>query len=164
MIPVIVTVFIWAVIAFAIGLVCAYVGIRFMLMTRNEKHAAEELVKKVEIRTRKEYNKIACLSPKELSSFLTVVFSRRLILVSEQEISEKQMNAHEELYARALAGTLEYLGQETVDAIEYYYGTNYIERWCHEAYLALEHDSIASSIINKERSVESVARRLNEWQ
>lgn len=164
MIPVTIMVFVWAIIALAFGVLCAYAGFRFMSIARQEKHAADDFVRAIEIQTRKEFNKIATLSPSELSRFLTVIFSRKLILCSDQHVSEHEPNAHETLYAYALGATLEYLGPETVEAIDYYYGKDYINRWCHEAYLELEHSNVASSIIAKERDAGTVARQIRAWE
>lgn len=163
MIPIIVMLFIWAIVALAFGIGCAYVGFRFMMQARDAKKKAEDVVRTVEIRVKKEHNKFATLSQDELNSVLMVLFARKLVLSSDQEISEKETDAHEKLLAHAQSAVIEFLGEETVSAIEYYYGKNYIHRWCHEAYLVLEHDRIASSIIKKERDVKSVARHIADW-
>ncbi|MCM1294995.1 MAG: hypothetical protein NC311_05590 [Muribaculaceae bacterium] len=163
MVGALVVLYIWAVIAIVVGGGFAYLAYRYYKKARKYCKMQEDIVKKVELRTKKEYNKIATLPPPELSSYLTVVFSRELIFASDQEISEKQKNAHETLYATALSGVHAFLGEETVAAIEYYYGKEYVDRWCRKAYLALEHDNVASSIIQKERDITSVARRMHEW-
>lgn len=164
-IPIIVTLFIWAVIALAIAIWCLYMGVRFLKVAREEKHTAETFVKETEVRTKKEYNKIATIKQSELNTLLAVTFARKLVLCSDQDISEKDPDAHEALLAHAQSAVIKFLGEETVAAIDYYYGKDYIHRWCHDAYLGLEHDMIASSIIKKEqgRDVKSVARHILEW-
>lgn len=163
MIGALVVLYIWAAGLIAFGLVFSYVTWRYFKKAKEYHKAQEDLLKAAEIKTKKEYNKIATLPFKEFTDFLVVAFSRMLILSSDANVSESPgPNAHEELYMQALARLIEYLGEETVTAIEYYYGKGYLARWCKEAYRYLEYAGVATSIIKKERDVASVARRISE--
>ena len=163
MIGIVIVLYIWAAGLIAFGLAFSYIAFRYFKKGKEYHEAQEDLLKATEIKTKKEYNKIATLPFKEFTDFMIVTFARMLILASDANVSENPgPNAHEELYAQALARLIDYLGVETVAAIEYYYGKGYISRWCKEAYRYLENISVATSIIQKERDVSSVARRLGE--
>ena len=118
MIGALVVLYIWAVGLIAFGLVFSYVAWRYFKKAKEYHKVQEDLLKATEIKTKKEYNKIATLPFKEFTDFLVVAFSRVLILSSDANVSESPgPNAHEELYMQALARLIEYLGEETVTAL-----------------------------------------------
>lgn len=152
------------VILLVIGLICCVGGVKFLIIAMENKKKSDKIVKLVERRTRIEYNKVASLSPNDLHRYLSVVFGRCLIFASDSDVAEKDPKAHETLYGAALSMFLEYLGDETIEAIEYHYGKDYLIRWAKASYRALEYENVASGIIEKSQSQSAISGRIAAWQ
>ena len=74
MIGALVVLYIWAVGLIAFGLVFSYVAWRYFKKAKEYHKVQEDLLKATEIKTKKEYNKIATLPFKEFTDFLVVAF------------------------------------------------------------------------------------------
>lgn len=112
--------------------------------------AAKEEAEAIRIRTEEKYNKYASMPIEELDGVLMTLFACHLETASLTDVSENDPGAALSLYSVASENLLEYLGQETVDAIDYYYGKNYIVRWCELRYQLLENHGIVSRAVRKE--------------
>lgn len=130
-----------------VGLV--YVTYRACKSAIAAKKAAEAYAKKIKTQTDMQYNKYAGLSFSELEAVLQSIYSEQLSIVSAQLVSTNDPNARDVLYAKSLEAMLAYLGPETLDALDYYYGKNFITRWCETKYFLLENDAVISSVIDK---------------
>lgn len=150
----------WAIGALVVGLVAAAVGVCFMVKARKYCIIQEKIVKLVEKRTREKYNAIATLPPKEFGDFLAVMFAKMLEIKSASQVSEADPKADELLYTEATGALIEFLGQETVDAIDYYYGANYIYRWTKSSYALLHKRGLTVKIIAKEMQYETAAKNM----
>lgn len=155
-----VIVWVWTLIAVVVAFIAAHVAVRFMLKARDYAKTQEKLTKLVEKRVRDKHNAIATLPPKELGDFLANLFGKMLELKSASQVSELDPVAEERLYAEATAALMKYLGPETIDAIDYYYGDNYINRWAESSYMLLIKRGIAKNIIQKETQYETTSRNL----
>lgn len=113
------------------------------------KTKAEDYAKKIKTRTDNKYNKYISLTPSELDARLSVIFSQQLELISLTKISEKDPDAAPLLYALAVERVIVYLGPETIEAINYYYGEGYVIRYCETMYKLLENRGIITNIIEK---------------
>ena len=111
---------------------------------------ANSYVAKIKQQTDMQYKKVIQFTPKELDEYLGLIFGYFLELNSEARVSEKDPDANVKLYAHTLSSMLEYLGDESVQALDYYYGSSYVEKWCQLRFMLLENRRIASKIINKE--------------
>lgn len=148
--------YIWAVVMLVAGAAMCLCGIILIKHGRRYKKMQEDLVKAVEIRTKKEYNKIALMSPQDLSAYLTQSFAKMLELESQASISEKDPDATTKLFAVSLAALLRFLGDETVAAIDYYYGKDYVQRWAEYSYRLIEARRLTDSVINKNMPYENL--------
>lgn len=110
---------------------------------------AETYVADVKKRTDMQYKKLIQLSPKDLDEYLGLIFSYYLELNSESRVSEKDPAVVTKLYATILNSMLEYLGDDVVEALDYYYGEEFVEKWCQLRYLILENRRTLSKVINK---------------
>ena len=148
----------WGIGLLAFSVVMCIIGCKFILRARKYKKMQEDIVKKVEVRTRKEYNKIATMSPKDLGEYLSTVFARVLELEAATHVSEKDHDAAERLYGYSVASLCTYLGPETIAAIDYYYGANYVQRWSYHTFRLLSNRGIITAIINKRHSENVVVK------
>lgn len=128
---------IWGIVIFIIGMIFLVIGGLYRKKGKEYHDMQKLLLQESELRVKYQYNKIACLSPKELTDYIGNIFSRYLELVGEQE-TKNDPEVIQRMYANALARTLEHIGDETVLAIEYYYGSQFIEKWSELAMLLLE--------------------------
>lgn len=94
--------------------------------------------------------KIVTLSPKELDSYMATIFGYCLELSSIERVAEKDPDAPVRLYGNTLNSFMEYLGEENIKALDYHYGTGYLERWAQMRYRLLENRGQLSKIINKD--------------
>jgi len=165
-IPVLITLYVLAALLLAFAGTVTVYAIKFLRAARENKKKTELVVKLTEERVRKEYNRIALLDYDKLNRVLSVMFSRYLILSSDANVSEKDPNAYQQLYASALAKMIEYLGPETMKALDYHYGDNYVIRWAESAFRSLEFDGVVSNIVHLQGKVscKDVAQRLATWQ
>ena len=122
---------------------------------------AREHVKMIKERTAKQYNKFIGLSPDELDQFLAKIYSFELELAAVSNISEKDPSAEEKVYETAKEAVLDYLGSETISAIDYYYGTGYVIRWCELRFRYLENTGILKQIIDKNANARTIYGNLN---
>lgn len=106
------------------------------------------------------FNKFITLSPDELDKRLSTIFADQLELASATSVSEKDPNASVILYAKAFEGSIIFLGQKTIDAINYYYGDNYVIKWFETAYKILENRGLVSKIIQKEIYADVIRKEL----
>lgn len=155
-----VIVWVWAIGALLVGLVAAAVGVCFMIKAHKYSVMQEKIVKLVEKRTREKYNAIATLPPKEFGDFLSTMFAKMLEVKSASQVSDADPKADELLYTEATGALIDFLGPETVAAIDYYYGNNYIYRWTKSSYALLHKRGITPKIIAKEIQYETAAKNM----
>lgn len=159
-----VTFFVWGLGLMFVGILAAIAGVKFMFISRRLKDKAELVVKSVENRTKMQYNRIATMSPSELHSYLTVIYSRCLILAADVNVSERDPDGVPLLYTAAVSALLEYLGNDTVAAINYYYGDGYVIRWAKEAYRTVEYEGLVADIIARKNNMKGLATHISQWQ
>lgn len=151
---------VWAVGMLLIGLASAVIGVLFLIKARKYAIMQEKVTKLVEKRTREKYNAIATLPPKEFGEFLTTMFAKMLEIKSASQVSDADPKADERLYIEATGALIEFLGPETIDAIDYYYGADFIYRWTRNSYALLSKRGITTKIILKEMQYESAAKNM----
>lgn len=147
--------YIWAIALLVVGGFFAYMAYKFYRKGRRYADMQEEMVKKAEVRLRKQYNRIATMEPKDFYTFLTDAFGKMLEIEAQTRVSNKDFEAPEKLYAVATTALMAYLGNDTVAAIEYYYGTGFIERWTRYSYRLLESRGVISRFITSDTRYES---------
>lgn len=156
-----ITMMIWGCIALAIGISSAVYGVRFLRAQRKLKRDMETAAKLADLQLRMRYNRIAMLEPKEFHQYLAGMFSRCMEIVTDRDISKKDPDGGIALFTLAAAELIEYLGPETMEAIDYYYGKNYIMRWSKNAYALLDKRGvIGAAIQNKTIRAEHIAKGL----
>lgn len=142
-------VYLWVVCALFITL--ALVIGSFVLFV-HAKRTVDKAAKKAELiekKTKAEFNKVACLSVRELDSYLGGVFTNMLLISSMKDYTPTDPNGAVILYAKSLEAMLVYLGEDTIAAIESYYGKGFVERWCEVRY----------KILNQNGSLANIARQ-----
>ena len=137
-------------------LIGANIKLAYNLIDLNKK--AKKFAEMVVKRTQNKVSKIGSLSPTELDEYLSKLYSGFLITVTEISISEKDPYADGKLYAASVQAMLDFLGPETLRAIEYYYGEGYVIRWCEFRYKWLDNQGLLTQIINKSAKIESVEK------
>ena len=114
----------------------------------------------VKNRTEEKYNKYISLTPQELDDRLINIFALQLELSAVSDISEKDPDAPGLLYGHALEGMMRFIGNHSIDAIDYYYGEDYISKWCEMHYRILENRGVLSKIITRQVYADAIAREL----
>lgn len=148
------TLIIWGVVLLVIGGVVITFGVKFFLAAKQYKEDMEKSAEIADKRLRKGYNRIATMEVEKLHSYLSTIFTRCLEITIDKDISKKDPDAVVALMPLAEEQMMLYLGDETIEAIEYYYGLNYIHRWVELSYRILEKRGIISSWIS-DRSMRS---------
>ena len=113
---------------------------------RRRVKRAKKIVELINRKTKAEFNKIACLPVRELDAYLGGVYTNMLLISSMKDYTPTDPNGAVILYAKSLEAMLVYLGQETVHAIEYYYGEGFIERWCEVRFKILNQNGTLANI------------------
>lgn len=114
----------------------------------NNNKVVNEQAEQIKKYTSMEQNKYASMTLSELEPVLQSLYSQQLSIISAQLISENDPNARDILYAKSLEAMITYLGPETIEALDYYYGKNFITRWCETKYFLLENAAVISEIID----------------
>lgn len=117
---------------------------------KKKRKEADEYAARIKKQTDEKYNKYISLTPSELDARLAVLFSSMLEICSVTSVSEKDPSRAEILYVKATERLLLYLGNESIEAIESYYGKGYIVRWCELQYQLLENHGDLSKILEKQ--------------
>lgn len=153
-----VTVLFWGliVLVLAVGILVANVKLFWYLIERNKLAKAHVMM--VKQKTELKYNKIATMDPSELDDYLIKLFSMQIQITTDADISENDPNAEGKLYFKTAERIIRYLGPETVEAIEFYYGANYIVRWCEMHYMYLnKNNRLLDLIKTKNSSADTIA-------
>ena len=106
-------------------------------------------------RTDMQYKKLISLTPSQLDEYLGMIFGYFLELESVTKISEQDPDGATKLYAGVLKRMFDYIGTDTVEALDYYYGTGFLERWCEVRYSLLENRRILSPILKQTYAFEN---------
>lgn len=116
----------------------------------SREQAVPQTIEQNRIKTSIQTNKIANMSPDELDKYLSMMFGNCLEIVSTAKISERDPDGDVKLYAGTLEQLTNYLGEDTVRALDFYYGEGYLERWCQMRYNLLNIRGQLYPIINKQ--------------
>ena len=143
-----ITLLLWGIGVLIAAIIILVFALKFLVAARKTKEEMDEAAKKADVRLMKQYNRIATLEVEQLHTFLTRMFSSCLEIVSDREISTKDPDSEITLYTLAVQELLLYLGEETIAAIDYYYGHNYIMRWTDNRYKILAKRGIISNMVN----------------
>ena len=158
-----ITLIIWGVSLIGIGAVVIFWGIRFLKTAKAIKKDTEIAAMVADKRLRDQYNRIATLPVTEFHNFLATMFSRCMETMTDQEVSTKDPNGKLVLYTKALEDLLLYLGPETISAIDYYYGKDYIIRWASNAFKLLEKRGIVKTMIsNKAVKADAIQKEIQK--
>lgn len=148
--------------AILVMLVTIIAGVVTTVLMIKKKRMYEEKMKEAEayVLAKKQqndmqYKKIISLTPKELDEYLGIVFGYFLEVNTVSRVSEKDPDASVKLYANTLSSMMSYIGEENIEALDYYYGSDYLSKWCELRYALLENRRILSPIINKTYSFDN---------
>ncbi|MCM1230270.1 MAG: hypothetical protein NC489_09055 [Ruminococcus flavefaciens] len=156
-----ITLLVWSGIFLAMTITVSIFACRFLLSARKTRQEAEKMIKLTEQRLQKQYNRIATLPYDEFQQYMISSFAKSLEIVSYREVSKSDPDGTVTLYTLAVAEMIEYMGLETVDAIEYYYGKDYIHRWTLLSYELLEKRGVITNVIeNKAVRADAVSKSL----
>lgn len=151
---------IWGIVLLILGLAMFVIGYLYLKKGKMYHDTKRAMLIEAEQRVKLQYNKIATMTPNQLTVYLGGIFSRYLELNGELN-SEHDNTILERLFTQTQADLLEYLGQDTVNAIEYYYGSGYIEKWCQLAYFLLEKRKRLSGIVQGSATYGDIERTLS---
>lgn len=154
------TLFLYSAILFAVLVAMVALSIGFYRRAKRYAKLQEMLTKRLEKRLQNKYNRIATLEPKDLGAFLTKAYAQSLELAAIANTSENDPDAQEVLSVAALATLRKYLGEDTVEAIDYYYGSDYLGRWTMQVFRLLENRGVLPTIIKQELTAEGIMSRL----
>lgn len=121
------------VLAGSVLMIC--IKLAYLLIQRNKQAKLQSAQTKKRIEEK--YNKIASLSPSEFDSYMTGLLSMMIQIVNDADISDRDPDAENKLYFHVLERLMVYLGTDTIQAIEYFYGKNYLTRWIQLRYTYL---------------------------
>lgn len=158
LIPLIIWLLIGIVVVIVVGMMCVKLCWHLIIMNLE----AHEHVKEIKKRTAEKYNKFVAMSQSELEEYLVKTYSLILELTCAKLISAKDPDAMDKLYGNSFSEMLKYLGQPTIDALDYYYGTKYIDRWCELRFKYLENTGIIHSLMERASSANTVKHALDD--
>jgi len=145
-------VLIWMIPVLALMIVLARLEFQLVRWQINQakklKNQAAVTKKKIEM----EYNKIATMSPKDLDEYLTRIMSMIIQITITTDIAENDPDAAAILYGNLAIGIEKHLGPETVEAIEYFYGKDYITRWCELTYNFLDSGGELATMVRRAKN------------
>lgn len=153
---------IWGVLLILIGAAFTYAGFCFFRSQKNEKKKTLEQAKRIDKLTQDKFNKIATLSIEEFDAYMSKLFSICMELSSVEKVSDKDPIAPEVLYAETLKRLMVYLGPETLHAIDYYYGENYLSRWCETRYTLLNNRGYIAKVVTRDIYADSITTALTK--
>lgn len=140
------------------------IALRQTLIFRKYAKFSAEKAKKYEQQRKKEidekYNMYISLTPDELDHRLVRIFSRSLELASVTFVSKNDPDAAPKLYAKAVEKTLVFIGDESIAAIDRYYGKDYVIKWCELAYALIENKGLLSKLIDKDAYADEIEKFL----
>lgn len=151
---------IWICALLLILILLSWGAVKIFLSMIDMKKKLKKYVQLIKERTNMQYNKYIALSPQDLNSLLCTIFAAQLELSSTTQISELDPDRAAKLYLHATEGMIAYIGKESIDAINYYYGKDYIFRWCEMKYRLLENHGVIKRVIAKEMYSEAITKEL----
>lgn len=154
-----ITLLIWGVVILIISGGFLYFAIRYYKKGKLYHDQQKALLVEAERRVKLQYNKIAAMTPSQLTNYIGGIFSRYLELNGELG-SDKDNLAVERLFTSTLSDTLVYIGEDTLEAIEYYYGDQYVEKWAKLAHQLLEKRRKLGGVVRGETSYEELEQLL----
>lgn len=131
------TLIVWLIVAIVLNIILTGILIGFIRSMKFQKKLLIDHIKRVEIETKMKYNKLASLDLAELNDYIATIFAEQIYVSTISLVSENDPKAKEYLYETSLNQTLSYFSEDTVKAIEFYYGEKYITRWCEIHYKML---------------------------
>lgn len=156
----VVAVYIWAIILLILGAGLIFIGLLYWIKARRILEIAKKSAELVEKRTNMKFNRIATMTTHELDQYLADIYSMVLEINSVSNVSEKDPKCNQNLYAYSITSMYEYLGSDTIDAIEYYYGKNFITKWCEYRYRILENRGILVRILSREVTADGIRQNI----
>lgn len=139
-----------------VGISFALAALCFLEHARQIKKKAIKMAKLVDKHTQNKVNRVISLPVNEFENYLFRVYSSMLEITSAKDVSDKDPNAITILYAKSLEAMIAYLGNETTEAIDYYYGKDYLYRWCELRFKLLENRGALPNIISKRVYADSI--------
>lgn len=139
----------WVIFMIVTGAAAIAVSLYLVYKAKLMVKAAKLTVKKIDTRSKAGFNKIASLPVSEFNSFLTTAYSAVLEVAIVKDVSARDPNNAVVLFAKSLEYMHVYLGEETIHAINYYYGVGYLDRWCKLRYQILSNGGQLANLITK---------------
>lgn len=141
------TVCIWGLFLSIVLGILIYLNIQLLYYLIKRNKLAKDHIRMVKLETERKFNKIATMSPDELDAYLSKIFAMTVARAFDTDVSDKDPDVASKLYFKTSERLVNYLGPETIDAIEYYYGKEYIIRWCEMHYMYLTRNGTIAKII-----------------
>lgn len=146
-----VTIQLWLVSIACIGL--AYLLIRGIVYVKRRYKEIDNYRKSVMSSVQMEYNKIATLKPSELDTWMDEIFTSCLKLSIAAHYTPKDPVNGETVYAYAMHSMITYIGPTTEEAINFFYGKDYIYRWCELRYNLMMQTGALGKLIDNIRPI-----------
>ena len=96
-----------------------------------------------------EANKIATMDSEFFFNYIATMFSNVLLLESDTRVSENEPNVLSVLSEFTMEKMFEYIGDDAIDAIDYYYGSDFLDGWIQLSLRILEEEGILFNVIRK---------------
>lgn len=141
-----VTIQLWLISLVCIGL--AYLLIQGIVYVKRRYKEIDNYRNTVQHAVQIEYNKIATMKPEELDIWLDKIFTSCIKMSIASHYTPKDPINGETVYAHALAEMIKYIGPTTEEAINFFYGTDYIYRWCELQYRLMDQTGALSKLID----------------
>lgn len=140
-----VTIQLWLISLVCIGL--AYLLIQGIVYVKKRYKEIDNYRNTVQHAVQIEYNKIATMKPEDLDIWLDKIFTSCIKMSIAAHYTPKDPINGETVYAYALADMVNYIGPTTEEAINFFYGTDYIYRWCELQYKLMDQTGALSKLI-----------------
>lgn len=131
----------------------AYFLVRLILVNKKKYKEIDSYRKSVMSSVQIEYNKIATLKPSELDTWMDEIFTSCLKLSIAAHYTPKDPVNGETVYAYAMHSMITYIGLTTEEAINFFYGKDYIYRWCELRYNLMMQTGALGKLIDNIRPI-----------
>lgn len=125
-----------------------YYLVRLIIINKKKYNEIDNYRKSVMNSVQMEYNKIGTMKPEELDTWLDEIFTSCLKLSIAGHYTPKDPINGETVYAYAIKSLITYIGKTTEESINFFYGKDYIYRWCELRYNLMSQTGALSKLID----------------
>ena len=149
----------WAILSVLGALILVVVGTLYVIAGRKYCLTQKKLLEVEEKHLKDKLNRIVSMDPMDLQNYIKYQFHRALEVEANARISHNDKDRKERLYFYAMIRVYEHFGTDTVEAMNFYYGKEYLDRICLFHYRFLDETrGLIDKLINGDTRAEDLDR------